>query len=138
MGDLITISGYGKKNSKLSVKLNGTEIATVVADDNGLYSKTLPSLTQQSNIVVIDLLDATNKILSTAQVRFSLSNKDPIFTNLTISPGTSVESSTGVTFIVEAETGLPEVSVNLDGSVTPLKESTPGKYTGMTRAPIKA
>ncbi len=138
MGDLITVSGYGKKNSKLAIKLNGGDIATVIADENGLYSKTLPSLTQQSNIVVVELLDATNKVLTSSQVRFSLSNKDPLFNNLVISPATSVEVSTGITLTVDAEAGLSEVTVSIDGSITSLKESGPGKYTGQTRAPAKS
>ncbi len=138
MGDLITVSGYGKKNSKLAIKLNGGDIATVIADENGLYSKTLPSLTQQSNIVVVELLDATNKVLTSSQVRFSLTNKDPIFNNLVITPATSVEIGTGITLTVEAEAGLTEVTVSIDGSVTVLKESGPGKYTGLTRAPAKS
>ncbi len=138
MGDLITVSGYGKKNSKLAIKLNGGDIATVIADENGLYSKTLPSLTQQSNIVVVELLDATNKVITSSQVRFSLSNKDPMFNNLIIAPSTNVEVSTGITLTVEAEPGLSEVSVSIDGSVTVLKESGAGKYTGQTRAPAKS
>lgn len=136
-GDLITVSGYGKKNSKINIKLNGTDISTVVAGDDGLYSKTLPALTQQSNIIVAELLDGTNKVTGTAQVRFSMSNTEPTFTNLTVTPNSTVEASTGVTFIVEADSGLAEVNVNLDGSVVGLKESSAGKYVGTTLAPTK-
>lgn len=136
-GDLVTVSGYGKKNSKVNVKLNGTDIATVIAGDDGLYSKTLPTLSQQSNIVVVELLDGTNKVIGSAQARFSMSNTDPLFNSLTITPGTTVEASTGITLTVDAETGLSEVNVNLDGSIIELEETTPGKYTGKTLAPAK-
>lgn len=34
MGDLITVSGYSKKNSKVNIKLNGSDIATVPTDEN--------------------------------------------------------------------------------------------------------
>jgi len=136
--DLITISGYGKKNSKVNIKLNGSDIATVVTGDDGLYSKTLPTLTQQSNIITVELLDGTNTVIGTAQVRFSMNSTDPAFINLTITPGSTVEASTGVTFIVEADPGLTEVNVNLDGSVIELKESTAGKYIGTTLAPTKS
>jgi len=34
MKDLIVISGYGKKNSKVNIKLNNADIGTVTTDDN--------------------------------------------------------------------------------------------------------
>lgn len=138
MKDLVVISGYGKKNSKVNIKLNNADIGTVTTDDNWLYSKTLPSLTQQSNIVVADLLDGTNKIISSAQVRFTMTDNSPVFTNLTVAPSTSVEVSTPITLTVEAEPGLSEVAVNLDGSIVVLKEISSGKYSIETPAPIKA
>ena len=122
MGDLITVSGYGKKSSRVNIKLNGSDIATVNTDENGLYSKTLPTLTQQSNIVVAELLDGTNKVIATSQVRFSLSNTNPIFNSLTIAPNATVEASTSITLTVDADPGLSEVSITLDRSVTLLKE----------------
>ena len=122
MGDLITVSGYGKKNSKVNIKLNGSDIATITTDNNGLYSKTLPTLTQQSNIVVVELLDGTNKVMSTAQVRFSLSNTNPVLNSLTIAPNAMVEASTGITLTVDADPALSEVSITLDGSVILLRE----------------
>lgn len=137
MGDLITVSGYGKKSSKVNVKLNGSDIATVTTDENGLYSKTLPTLTQQSNIVVTELLDGTNKVTATAQVRFSLSNTNPVLNSLTIAPNATVQASTGISLTVDADPALSEVSVILDGSVILLRESAPGKYSVQTIAPGK-
>ena len=137
MGDLVTISGYGKKNSKVNVKLNGSEFATVSTDENGLYSKTLPTLTQQSNIVMVDLLDGTNKVLGTAQVRFSVSNTNPVMNSLTIAPNASVEAGASITLTVDADPGLSEVSITIDGSVVTLKEWVSGKYTSQTIAPAK-
>lgn len=122
MGDLITVSGYGKKSSRVNIKLNGSDIATVNTDENGLYSKTLPTLTQQSNIVVAELLDGTNKVIATSQVRFSLSNTNPVFNSLTITPNATVEASSSITLTVDADPALSEVSITLDRSVTLLKE----------------
>lgn len=138
MGDLVTVSGYGKKNSKVNIKVNGTSIATVVADENGLYTKTLPTLSQQSNIVVVELLDGTNKVTATSQVRFSLSSTDPIFNSIVITPSNTVEAGTGVSFLIDAEPGLTEANVNLDGSIIVLRETTAGKYTGSSPAPARA
>ena len=122
MVDLITVSGYGKKSSRVNIKLNGSDIATVNTDENGLYSKTLPTLTQQSNIVVAELLDGTNKVIATSQVRFSLSNTNPVFNSLTITPNATVEASSSITLTVDADPALSEVSITLDRSVTLLKE----------------
>jgi hypothetical protein len=88
--------------------------------------------------VVADLLDGTNKIISSAQVRFTMTDNSPVFTNLTVAPSTSVEVSTPITLTVEAEPGLSEVAVNLDGSIIVLKEISSGKYSIETPAPIKA
>jgi len=138
MGDLVTVSGYGKKNSKVNIKLNGTDVGTVLVSDDGMYTKTLPSLTQPANIVVVELLDGNNKVISTAQSRFTLSNTDPIFNSLTVEPSNTVEASTGITLLVDAEPGLTEVNVNLNGSIIPLKESSSGKYSATTLAPAQS
>lgn len=67
-----------------------------------------------------------------------MTDNSPVFTNLTIAPSTSVEASTPITLTVEAEPGLSEVAVNLDGSIVVLKEVNPGKYSIETPAPTKA
>lgn len=101
--DLIVVSGYAKKNSKVNIKLNNTDVATVNTDDNGLYSKTLPAISQQSNILVSELLDGSNKVIGTAQARFTIVNTSPLFTNIVVTPGLSLEAGTGMTITVEAE-----------------------------------
>ncbi len=137
MGDFITVSGYSKKNSKVNIKLNGSDIATVPTDENWLYSKTLPTLTQQSNIIVTELLDGTNKVTSSTQVRFSLSNTNPVLNSLTIAPNATIEISTPITLTIDADPGLSEVSITLDGSVIIAKEGVSGKYIAQTVAPSK-
>ncbi len=45
--------------------------------------------------------------------------------------------STGITFTIDAEPGLSEASVMIDGSLLTTRESSPGKYVSSTTSPSK-
>lgn len=45
---------------------------------------------------------------------------------------------TGVTFLVDAEPGLTEVTITIDGALLMTKEVSPGKYSIATVSPAKA
>lgn len=136
--DTYIMSGKTKKNSKVVIKMNGTELGTTQSDDAGMYTFTIKSITQQSNILTASILDGTNTVVGTTETSFSFGIKAPAFYSLTITPTIEVDASTGVTFMVDAEPGLSEVTVTIDGTVLKALENTPGKYSIATMSPAKS
>lgn len=135
----LVVSGKARKNSKISLSLNGQDAGTVVSDNEGLFTKEITNIQQENNILKASLLDANNAVIaSSPDVKFSKSTELSSIYGLSIQPGTSVESSTGVTLTIDAVKGLKEVTAMLDNTLLTAKETTEGKYTIATTAPVKA
>lgn len=66
------VSGTTRKNSKVSLSLNGKTAGTVVSDDSGLFTKELTGVDQENNILTASLLDASDTAIATSsEVRFT-------------------------------------------------------------------
>lgn len=135
--DTVTVSGKTKKNSKISIKLNGKEVATVLSDDTGIYTKSLTDLTQSSNIISASVLDGNNTVIGTAESKFGVATDGPQLIGTSVTP-TSVTTGDTVTITTEADPGLSDVSFILDGSSIKATEKSSGKYSADTVAPAKA
>ena len=137
-GDMLMVSGKTRKNSKITLILNGQDVGTVVSDDSGIFTKNLTGLTQENNILVANLIDGTNTIVaSSPEIRFGrIANTTSIY-GVVILPSATVEPSSPIEIIVDATPDLSEVTVSLDGSVLTASEDTTGKYSIKTVAPQK-
>ncbi|MBP6981342.1 hypothetical protein KBB25_00990, partial [Candidatus Gracilibacteria bacterium] len=135
--DTVTVSGKTKKNSKISIKLNGKEVATVLSDDTGIYTKSLTDLTQSSNIISASVLDGNNTVIGTAESKFGVATDGPQLIGTSVTP-TSVTTGDTVTITTEADPGLSDLSFILDGSSIKATEKSSGKYSADTVAPAKA
>lgn len=133
--DTITVSGKTKKNSKVSIKLNGVDVGTTQSLDSGIFTQTIPNITQSTNILTVSIFDGTNKVVGTAESRFTLADSGPKYYNTTIRPSNTVDAGSPVSLTIEAEPGLSEVSATIDGSVMVAKEVSSGKYNIDTIAP---
>lgn len=135
----VIISGTARKNSKLSINLNGSDAGNVVTDDSGTFSKEITGINQENNIVKVSLLDADNNVIGTSEeVKFFKTSESSSIYNLTILPSNEVETSASVTLTVEAVKWLSEVDIELDWSIIKAKETSDGKYSATTSAPLKA
>ncbi len=133
--ETITISGKTKKNSKVILKLNGSEVATLASDDSGIFTKTISNITQSSNILTAEIMDGNNRAVGIAESRFSIADAGPKYYNTAITPSNSVEAGSPIGITIDAEPGLAEVSALVDGSIIIAKEESSGKYKINTTAP---
>ena len=134
--DMLMVSGKTRKNSKITLILNGQDAGTVVSDDTGIFTKNLTGLTQENNILVANLIDSANAIVaSSPEIRFGRVLTSASTYGLTISPASTVEASSPIEIMVDATPGLAEITISLDGSVLTTTESAPGKYSVKTVAP---
>lgn len=139
VGDMVTVSGNTRKNSKINIKLNGKDIGPVVSDDTWLFYKTITGLSQDSNTITADLVDGAGTIIaSSSEVRFTRATDSSSTYGVTISPASTVEASSPIVITVDATPGLSELTILLDGSILTTKETGSGKYTINTVAPKKA
>lgn len=138
-GDMMMVSGKTRKNSKITLILNGQDAGTVVSDDTGIFTKNITGLTQENNILTANLIDGTSAtIASSPEIRFSRLLASASTYGVTISPASTVEASSPIDIMVDATPGLTELTISLDGSVLTTKETTAGKYSVSTVAPAKA
>lgn len=137
-GTTVVISGKSRKNSKISLTLNGQDVGSVVSDNDGLFTKEITNITQESNILKAALLDVNNETIASSEIKFSKSNEVSSIYGLSIQPSITVESSTGITLTIDAIKGLKEVTAMLDNTLLTAKESNEGKYIITTTAPLKA
>lgn len=134
----LSVSGKTRKNSKVTLKLNGTDVGSVISDDAGLFTKEIQGISQENNILSASLIDANNAVIGKpAEVNFTRVNESGSIYGLTIAPSTKVEVSSEITLTIEAVKGLAEVSAVLDGTSMTAKEVSDGKYTIKTTAPAK-
>lgn len=137
-GNTLTISGKTRKNSKVSLNLNGKDIGVVVSDNDGLFTKEVTDISQENNIIKASLLDASDAVIaSSPDITFAKSTETGSVYALSIDPGLSVESSTGITLNIDAIKGLAELSATLDGTLLKAQEASEGKYVIKTTAPSK-
>ena len=137
-GDMLMVSGKTRKNSKITLMLNGQAAGTVVSDDSGIFTKNLTGLTQENNILVANLIDGTNTTISSSpEIRFGRVVITASMYGVVISPSATVESSSPIEIIVDATPDLAEITVSLDGSILTASEDTTGKYSIKTVAPQK-
>jgi hypothetical protein len=136
-GDMVMVSGKTRKNSKVTIKLNGQDAGTVIADDSGIFTKNLTGLTQENNILTASLIDGTTASATSPEIKFSRIVTSSATYGITISPATTVEASSPITITVDATPGLTELSLGIDGTILTTKETTNGKYTIQTVAPQK-
>lgn len=134
----VTVSGTARKNSKILLSLNGSDVGTVVTDDSGTFSKEITEINQENNLLKASLLDADNKVIWTSEeIKFSKTTENSSIYGVTISPATEVEVSKEITITVEAVKWLSEVNIELDGSLLKTKETSDGKYVVTTTSPQK-
>ncbi len=137
--DMLMVSGKTRKNSKITLLLNGQDAGTVVSDDSGIFTKNLTWLTQEANILVANLIDGTSTIIaSSPEIRFGRILAAATTYGVTILPATTLEMSAPLEIIIDATPGLSEISVSLDGSILITTETSPGKYSIKTVAPQKS
>jgi len=137
--DMLMLSGKTRKNSKVTLSLNGKDIGTVVSDDTGIFTKNITGITQENNILIANLIDGSNAtIASSPSIQFSRVLSSASTYGVTISPAATVEVSSPISITVDATPGLSELTISLDGSVLITKETTSGKYSVSTVAPSKA
>jgi hypothetical protein len=137
--DIVAVSGKTKKNSKVVFILNGKELGTSITDDSGLFTKTLSGASQDKNLLQVNLLDGTNAVIAKSEeVIFERAKDTTGFYNIVIKPSTTVETSSGISILVEGDVGMASASISIDGSLLTLKESQPGKYSVDTIAPSRS
>lgn len=136
---MIAVSGKTKQNSKVSFLLNGKDVGTALSDGDGLFTKTLSGITQDKSLLQVNLLDGSNVIVSQSEeIVFSRAAITNGFSNLVVTPGTTVDASTSIGLLVEGDAGMSSVSIGMDGSLITLTEGQPGQYRATTVAPAKA
>lgn len=136
--DFVAVSGQTKKNSKVVYLLNGANAGSSITDDTGLFTKTLTGITQESNILRVQVLDGTDAIIGQSDdVSFGRAMDTAGVYNLVITPGSTVNPGSPINFMAEGDSGMLSASILLDGSIITLQETQPGKYTTSTVAPAK-
>lgn len=138
--DMVVVSGKTRKNSKVNIKLNGQDMGSpALSDDIGIFTKNISGITQESNILVAELIDGTNTVVAkSAEIKFGRVTTTSSTYGVTIMPSSTVEASSPIEVTVDATPGLSELSISIDGSVLVAKEGTAGKYSLQTVAPMKA
>ena len=138
-GETVMVSGKTRKNSKISLALNGQDAGTVISDESGIFTKNITGITQENNILIAKLLDGSNSPIATSpEIKFGRQVTTVATYGLTIAPSSTVEVSSPIEITVDATPGLSELTVSLDGSILTTKETTSGKYTISTIAPQNA
>ena len=132
------MSGKTKKNSKIMIKLNGKDIGNAQSNEDGIFIFEITNIDQQSNLLSASIVDGTNTVIGTIDSQFNYGAKAPAYYTTSITPAKEVESSTGIVIMVDAEPGLTEVSVTIDGALIMAKEQSPGKYMASLMSPAKA
>jgi hypothetical protein len=99
---MVMVSGKTRKNSKVSIKLNGQDVGTVIADDSGIFTKNLTGLTQENNILTASLIDGTSASATSPEIKFSRVVTSSATYGITISPANTVEASSPITITVDA------------------------------------
>ena len=132
------MSGTARKNSKIALELNGQKVGNVVSDASGLFTYELQNITQENNILKASLIDASDAVIATSpEIKFSKTTESSSVYGISIIPGTTVESGTGITINVDAIKGLASLTAMLDNSQLTAKEISEGKYQITTNAPQK-
>lgn len=135
-GDTVIVSGKTKKNSKVSIILNGQEAGTAVTDSDGLFNKNITGITQDKNILSVAVLDGNNATIGkSTDINFEKIGSTSSIQNVLISPESNIIAGDQITFTVEATPGLSNVSITLEKSTLEAKASGEGKYTLTTVAP---
>ncbi|NRH20619.1 hypothetical protein HOO68_01070 [Candidatus Gracilibacteria bacterium] len=138
-GETVMVSGKTRKNSKISLTLNGQDAGTVISDESGIFTKNITGITQENNILLAKLLDGSNAPVATSsEIKFGRQVSNVATYGVTISPSSTVEVSSPIDVTVDATPGLSELTISLDGSILTTKETTSGKYTISTIAPQNA
>jgi hypothetical protein len=137
--DVVVVSWNTRKNSKVTLLLNGNVVGNVVTDGNGLFTYSLSGITQTQNILKVSLVDSENGsiVAQSDDIRFEKTAASTGFYNLIIQPGTTVEASSKIQLTAEAEPAMNAVFIELDGSSIEAKEKEAGKYHVETVAPNK-
>ncbi len=55
--DVVIVSGKTRKNSKVSLSVNGKDMGAVLSDESGVFTKSISGITQDSNILSASLID---------------------------------------------------------------------------------
>lgn len=135
-GDTVMVSGKTRKNSKISLNLNGQDAGTVISDETGIFTKNITGISQENNILLARLLDGSNTAIATSpEIKFGRQVTSVATYAVVISPSSTVEVSSPIEVTVDATPGLTELTVSLDGSILITKETTSGKYSVNTIAP---
>lgn len=134
----VLVSGTARKNSKIALELNGQKVGNVVSDASGLFTYELQNITQENNILKASLIDASDAVIATSpEIKFSKTTENSSVYGISIVPGTTVESGTGITINIDAIKGLASLTAMLDNSQLTAKEVSEGKYQITTNAPQK-
>ncbi len=113
--DTIAISGNTRRNSKISIKLNGVVVGSTISDSDGIFTKTLSGISQQNNIISADVLNANNAVIGTStDINVGKVDVTASILNVIVTPSTTVDVSSPVTITVEADPGMTAMNVELD------------------------
>jgi hypothetical protein len=136
--EVIAISGKTRKNSKVTFSLNGQDVGSVLSDESGIFTKSLTGITQAKNTLSASLVDGAGTVIGKSpEIPFEKIEGSVAYITTTVLPKTSVESGDELSFTVEAEKGLKEALLVIDGNALSLVEESEGKYSGKTWAPVK-
>lgn len=139
---MLTVSGNTRKNSKVNIKLNDIILGTATSDADGIFTKTISGVTEQNNILSVEVLDANNTVIGVSEkINIEKTDATASIYSVTVSPGTTVEASSAITITVDADPGMSSMNVEFDGVTLPAQEkdgtTEKGKYTLETVAPAK-
>lgn len=116
-------------------------MGNTISDTEGIFTKTVSGVTQQNNIISVEVLDANSAVIGTsANINVEKADATSAIFNVVISPSTTVDISSPITITVEADPGMPTMNIELDGTTLSAKEKEgeSGKYSISTVAPAKA
>lgn len=135
-GDTVMVSGKTRKNSKISLSLNGQDAGTVISDESGIFTKNITGITQENNILLAKLLDGSNSVIANSpEIKFGRLVSNVATYAVTITPSSTVEASSPIDVTIDATPWLTELTISIDGTILATKETTSGKYTVSTIAP---
>ncbi len=139
--DTIDVSGSGDYGKTAVIYLNDEEAAMVEITKDNSFEYSLEDLEDGTYEIYVDIaqttvndegeVEVTSKIESSEVETIVIDTTAPELGSLTFSPGTSVSIGEEVSATVISENGLKNITLEINGVLNALKESTTaGKYEG--------
>lgn len=131
------ISGIAPAGSKLKIFDNDKEIASVVADVNGQFAFTTPTMSNGAHQIYVAQVNDTGTIIaSSAPVAVTIDTVAPVVSKVELEPSDSV--SAGSVFKVKLFTAekLSKAAAMFQNNIYDLNDSGQGFYEAAISAPI--